>query len=57
LKIGLDDGRGTVDVMYPEKQFVEPRKRDQKKSMIRAAVVTLAAMGLVAAGLAWAKKR
>jgi hypothetical protein len=43
--------------MYPEKQFVEPRKRDQKKSMIHAAVVTLAAMGLAAAGLAWAKKR
>jgi Fe-S oxidoreductase len=57
LKMGLDDGRGTTDVMYPERQFVEPRKLDQKKSMIRAAVVTLGALGLAAAGLAWAKKR
>ncbi len=36
LKIGLDDGSGMLDAMYPEKQFVEPRKREQKKSMIRA---------------------
>lgn len=57
LKMGLNDGTGTLDITYPEKQFVEPRKRDQKKSMIRAAVVTLAAIGLAAAGLAWAKKR
>ena len=35
LKIGLDDRSGMLDV-YPEKQFVEPRKREQKKSMIRA---------------------
>jgi hypothetical protein len=55
--MGLNDGTGTLDITYPEKQFVEPRKRDQNKSMIRASVVTLAAIGLAAAGLAWAKKR
>ena len=57
LKMGLNDSTRTLDITYPEKQFVEPRKRDQKKSMIRAAVVTLAAMGLAAGALAWAKDR
>jgi len=57
LKMGLNDSTGTLDITYPEKQFVEPRKRDQKKSMIRAAVVTLAGMGLAAGALAWAKDR
>ncbi|MGE5054613.1 MAG: FAD-binding and (Fe-S)-binding domain-containing protein [Acidobacteriota bacterium] len=57
LKMGLDDRTGTMDGMYPEKQFVDPRKLDQKRSMVRAAVVTLGALGLAAAGLALAKKR
>jgi hypothetical protein len=57
LRMGLNDGMGTLDITYPEKQFVGPRERDKKKSMIRAAVVTLAAIGLAAAGVAWTKKR
>ena len=57
LKMGIGQGSGTQDAMYPEKAFVEPRKRNQRKSMGGAAAATLAAIGLAAACLAWVKKR
>ena len=37
--------------MFPEKQFVNSRKAAQKKSMVRAGLITLAALAFVAAGL------
>jgi Fe-S oxidoreductase len=56
LKLGLENGRASQDPMYPEKQFVEPRKLAQKKSMVRAGIVTLSAIGFAALGLALVKK-
>jgi hypothetical protein len=44
-------------VMYPEKQFVVPRKRAQRESMVRAGVVTLGALALAIAGAIWANRR
>ena len=43
-----ENGREMAAAMWTScirRAFVEPRKRDQKKSMIRAAVVTLAVIG------------
>ncbi|HKU24159.1 MAG TPA: (Fe-S)-binding protein, partial [Candidatus Sulfotelmatobacter sp.] len=56
LKMGLDDGGASQDPMYPEKQFVAARKLAQKKSMLRAGVVTLGAIAFAALGLALAKR-
>jgi Fe-S oxidoreductase len=57
LKMGLQDGNGSKDLMYPEREFVGPRKLAQKKSMIRAGVVSLSALALATAGIAWAKRK
>jgi FAD/FMN-containing dehydrogenase/Fe-S oxidoreductase len=57
LNMGLQDGNGSQDVMYPEKQFVAPRKRAQRESMVRAGMVTLGALALVTAGAIWANRR
>jgi FAD/FMN-containing dehydrogenase/Fe-S oxidoreductase len=37
--------------MYPERQFVEPRKAAQRKSMIRAGAFLVGALAIVGAGL------
>lgn len=42
LALGLQERKQNQPVMYPERQFVEPRKTAQKKSMVRAGLVTLA---------------
>jgi hypothetical protein len=57
LKMGLHHGNGSQDVMYPEQQFVVPRKRAQRESMVRAGVVTLGALALATAGAIWANRR
>lgn len=53
LKMGLEDGTGSEDPMYPEKRYVNPRKRAQKKSMIRAGAISLAILALATTGLVW----
>ena len=57
LNMGLQDGNGSQDVMYPEKQFVAQRKRGQRESMVRALMVTLGALALLTAGAIWANRR
>lgn len=51
LQIGLHSETSDQSVMFPEKQFVNSRKAAQKKSMVRAGLITLAALAFVAAGL------
>jgi hypothetical protein len=41
--------------MYPEGDFVQPRKHAQKRSMVRAAV--MGGLALSALGLLWLKRR
>jgi Fe-S oxidoreductase len=55
LRLGLGDEDRRVPTMYPEGYFVQRRKDAQKKSMVRAAIVS----GLVFAGLGlmWFKSR
>jgi FAD/FMN-containing dehydrogenase/Fe-S oxidoreductase len=53
LQLGLRSEMQTH--MYPEKNFIEPRKAAQKKSMVRAGVFLLAGLVAATAGLAWAK--
>jgi Fe-S oxidoreductase len=55
LQIGLHAETSDQTVMFPEKQFVNSRKAAQKKSMVRAGLITLAALAFVAAGLVSAK--
>jgi Fe-S oxidoreductase len=52
LKLGLD---GHGHLMYPEGDFVQPRKHAQKRSMVRAAV--MGGLALSALGLLWLKRR
>jgi hypothetical protein len=54
--MGLQNGNRSQDVMYPENQFVVPRKRAQNESMVRAGVVTLGALALATAGAIWANR-
>ena len=55
LKIGLDGNGRTTPLMFPEKQFVEPRKAAQKASMLRAGLITVGTAVLVLSGLLWVK--
>ena len=55
LRLGLDTGENHVPTMYPERYFVEPREKAQKRSMARAAVVS--GLALTVLGLAWLKRR
>jgi FAD/FMN-containing dehydrogenase/Fe-S oxidoreductase len=55
LQMGLRDERENQKIMYPESQFVEPRKAAQKKSMLRAGLITVGALAF-AAGLLWTKR-
>ena len=57
LALGLQEKKESQPVMYPERQFVEPRKAAQKKSMWRAGLVTLGAIACAGGALAWAKRR
>ena len=40
LRLGLGDEEKPLPTMYPESYFVQPRKDAQKKSMVRAAVIS-----------------
>ena len=55
LKLGFETGENHVPTMYPERYFVEPREKAQKRSMARAAVIGGLALAML--GLAWMKSR
>ena len=55
LKLGLNTEQDHVPTMYPEKYSVQPRKKAQKASMVRAGVITGVALAVL--GAAWAKSR
>jgi len=42
--------------MYPETTFVEPRKKAQRQSMIRAGITLGVGLGLLAGGLMWMRQ-
>jgi hypothetical protein len=44
--------------VYPEKELVEPRLKAQKRSLMRAGIVTGAVLGgAVVAGVLWRKRK
>jgi FAD/FMN-containing dehydrogenase/Fe-S oxidoreductase len=53
LQLGLRDQKEHQPLMYPEEPFLQARKAAQRKSMLRAALVT--ATLALAAGFTWAK--
>jgi FAD/FMN-containing dehydrogenase/Fe-S oxidoreductase len=57
LKLGLSAKDGPQQLLWPEQQFVAPRRAAQKRSMLRAALVLAGGLAAVAAGLIWINKR
>jgi hypothetical protein len=55
LRLGLNDGAKHPSAVYPEDYFVQPRKRAQNRSMIRAAFISGLALSVL--GLTWLKSR
>lgn len=55
LQMGLRPEKRST--MYPETNFVEPRKAAQKKSMIRAGLITAGALAVATAGVLWSRRR
>jgi hypothetical protein len=55
LRLGLETGQDHVPTMVPERFFVEPREKAQKRSMVWAAAIS--ALSLTVLGLAWLKSR
>jgi FAD/FMN-containing dehydrogenase/Fe-S oxidoreductase len=55
LRLGLNHRREHPPAMYPEDDFVQPRKMAQRKSMARAAVISGLALSIL--GLIWLKRR
>ena len=55
LRLGLGDEEKPLPTMYPESYFVQPRKDAQKKSMVRAAVIS--GLALATLSLMWLKSR
>ena len=55
LRLGINGEHEHPPVMYPEKHFIEPRKSAQKRSMVRAGVITGLALSLL--GLTWLRSR
>jgi hypothetical protein len=55
LQMGLR--QGSESRMYPERRFVEQRKKAQKRSMVRAGVALAGILAAAGAGLLWARKR
>jgi FAD/FMN-containing dehydrogenase/Fe-S oxidoreductase len=56
LKLGLDGRNKPQPLMFPEQQFVGPRKAAQKASMVRAGLVTVGSIALALSGLLWMKR-
>lgn len=54
LKMGLRAETKPLPEVFPEKQFVAPRKAAQKRSMLHAGLVTAGILAATAAGLVWA---
>jgi FAD/FMN-containing dehydrogenase/Fe-S oxidoreductase len=55
LRLGFGDGKKPTPTMYPESYFAQSRKDAQKKSMVRAAVVS--GLALATLSLMWLKSR
>ena len=55
LRLGLNHRQEHPPAMYPEDHFVQPRKMAQRRSMVRASV--LSGLALTVLGLAWLKFR
>ena len=55
LQMGLRPEKNSH--MYPERNFVEPRKKAQKRSMLKAGIITSALVAAAGAGIMWAKGR
>jgi len=55
LRLGLDDQEAQGPTMYPESRFVQHRQAAQRKSMMRAATVSI--LTLTALGLLWLKNK
>ena len=55
LRLAINGEREQAPVMYPEKHFVEPRRSAQKRSMVRAGVIT--GLALSALVLTWLSRR
>ena len=55
LRLGINGERDHLPVMFPERHFIEPRKSAQKRSMIRAGVITALAFSVL--GLTWLRRR
>jgi Fe-S oxidoreductase len=55
LRLGIEDEKKRLPTMYPEKYFVQPRKDAQKRSMVRAAVIS--GLALATLSLMWLKSR
>jgi len=55
LRLGLEEEEKQKPFMYPEEHFVQPRKAAQKRSMIKAAVIS--GLALTALGFAWTRRR
>lgn len=57
LKMGLRAETKPLPEIFPEKQFVAPRKAAQKRSMIQAGLITAGILAATAAGLVWANTK
>ena len=57
LEMGLRAEANEQPVIYPERQFIEPRKAAVNRSILRAGVITLGALTIAAAGLFWSMSR
>jgi Fe-S oxidoreductase len=57
LKMGLNAKGGSQALLWPEQEFVAPRKAAQKRSMVRAGLIVAGALTAAAAGLLWVNRR
>ncbi len=57
LQLGLNGETQSQPIMFPERQFVNPRKAEQKRSMARAGLIAVSVVAFAAAGLVWVKSR
>jgi len=55
MRLSLGNGENKVPIMYPEEYFVRPREKAQKRSMVRAAVISGLATAVLS--LIWMKRR
>jgi hypothetical protein len=46
IKLGIDHPETGGKTAYPESHFIVPRLKAQKRSMLRAGIITVAALGV-----------